>query len=141
MIYLLDTNIISDLMAEDAVTGARLNQLAVTDRVVTCSIAIGELLFGLERMATGKRQNELRERFQQILNGVSCEPVPEIAAMHYAVIKRACQKKGMPRDENDLWIAATALALGATLVTRDSDFQTVDGLIIENWSGPQESAT
>ena len=28
--------------------------------------------------------------------------------------------------ENDLWIAATALALGATLVTRDTDFQSVD---------------
>ncbi|MGI8742900.1 MAG: PIN domain-containing protein [Bryobacteraceae bacterium] len=25
-------------------------------------------------------------------------------------------------DENDLWIAATALVLDATLVTRDTDF-------------------
>jgi predicted nucleic acid-binding protein len=31
-------------------------------------------------------------------------------------------------DENDLWVAATALALGATLVSRDRDFEGVDGL-------------
>ena len=33
-------------------------------------------------------------------------------------------------DENDLWIAATALALGATLVTRDTDFNGIEGLMI-----------
>ena len=37
-------------------------------------------------------------------------------------------------DENDLWIAATALALGATLVTRDSDFSGTPGLVIEDWT-------
>jgi predicted nucleic acid-binding protein len=33
-------------------------------------------------------------------------------------------------DENDLWIAATAIALGATLVTRDADFASVESLSI-----------
>jgi predicted nucleic acid-binding protein len=37
-------------------------------------------------------------------------------------------------DENDLWIAATALALGATLVSRDGDFKQIDGLSVENWA-------
>lgn len=31
-------------------------------------------------------------------------------------------------DENDLWIAATAMALEAILVSRDSDFDKVEGL-------------
>ncbi len=39
-------------------------------------------------------------------------------------------------DENDLWIAATALSLGATLVTRDSDYEGIEGLQIEDWSKP-----
>jgi predicted nucleic acid-binding protein len=38
--------------------------------------------------------------------------------------------RGLPLDENDLRIAATALALGATLVSRDSDFQTIEGLAL-----------
>jgi predicted nucleic acid-binding protein len=38
------------------------------------------------------------------------------------------QRAGLPLDENDLWIAATALAIDATLVTRDTDFRSIEGL-------------
>ena len=40
----------------------------------------------------------------------------------------------MSLDENDLWIAATALSVGAVLVTMDSDFRRVDGLRMEDWT-------
>jgi predicted nucleic acid-binding protein len=39
----------------------------------------------------------------------------------------------MSLDENDLWIAATALSVGAVLVTMDSDFERVEGLTVEDW--------
>ena len=39
-----------------------------------------------------------------------CESVPEVAGDYYAKIKLARQQKGLALDENDLWIAATALA-------------------------------
>jgi predicted nucleic acid-binding protein len=38
------------------------------------------------------------------------------------------QPRGLSLDENDLWIAATALVLHATLVSRDDDFQATAGL-------------
>ena len=60
--------------------------------------------------------------------------MPEIAGDYYARIKLTCQRKGLDLDENDLWIAATALALAAVLVTRDSDFQQVDALKVEDWT-------
>jgi tRNA(fMet)-specific endonuclease VapC len=59
---------------------------------------------------------------------VRCEPVPDRAGDFYAVVKLTRQQRGLTLDENDLWVAATALALGATLVTRDSDFGGIDGL-------------
>jgi predicted nucleic acid-binding protein len=37
-------------------------------------------------------------------------------------------------DENDLWIAATAVALDAVLVSRDSDFQQIEGLKVDDWT-------
>ena len=46
----------------------------------------------------------------------------------YAKTKASQQRLGLPLDENDLWVAATALAIEATLVTHDSDFQAIAGL-------------
>jgi tRNA(fMet)-specific endonuclease VapC len=63
-----------------------------------------------------------------------CLPVPEAAADRYAQIKRETERKGTPLDENDLWIAATALSLDAVVVTTDSDFRRVSGLRVENWT-------
>ena len=37
-------------------------------------------------------------------------------------------------DESDLWIAATAIAIGAIVVTRDQDFRPIGGLMIEDWT-------
>ncbi len=53
--------------------------------------------------------------------------MPELAAEHYAAVKLARQQRSLSLDEDDLW-AATALAIGATLVSRDRDFEGIDGL-------------
>ena len=134
MLYLLDTNAVSDLVREEPAAIARLGRLAVGDEVATCSIAHGELLFGIERLPQGKRRDELEQKVRAVLGGLRCQPVTESAGAHYARVKRACQLKRLPLDENDLWIAATALSLGAVLVTRDAHFQRVEGLMTEAWT-------
>ena len=70
----------------------------------------------------------LVETGRQFLAALRCEPVPERAGDFYAAVKLDRQQRGLTLDENDLWIAATALALGAALVSRDSDFKGIDGL-------------
>ena len=62
------------------------------------------------------------------------EHVPFGAGDVYARVKRQRERVGLPMDENDLWIAATALALGAVLVSRDADFKNVTGLTVEDWT-------
>ena len=52
MVYLLDTSAISHLMREDARMTSWLSSLPGEDRVVTCTIARGEILFGLGRLAS-----------------------------------------------------------------------------------------
>ena len=66
----------------------------------------------------------------RFLAAFRCEPVPERAAGFYAELKVARRKRVLSLDENDLWIAATALALGACLVSRDGDFGAVTGLSV-----------
>ena len=77
-----------------------------------------------------RRRAELEAEGRQFLAAIVCEPVPERAADYYAAVKLAHQQRGLAWDENDLWVAATALALGATLVSRDSDFAGIDGLSV-----------
>jgi predicted nucleic acid-binding protein len=45
-------------------------------------------------------------------------------------VKVSQRRRGLPLDENDLWIAATALAMDAALVSRDSAFQAIEGLAV-----------
>lgn len=130
MIYLLDTNAISDLMRGAPHVEGWLAELHGLDQVVTCTVVRGEILFGIARLPVGRRRTELEQTGRQFLDSISCEPIPERAADHYAAVKLARQQRGLTLDENDLWVAATALALGATLVTRDGDFSGIPGLTV-----------
>jgi predicted nucleic acid-binding protein len=84
--------------------------------------------FGIARLPAGRRRAELEATGHQFLSALHREPIPERAAEFYATLKLTRQTRGLTLDENDLWIAATALALGATLVSRDSDFTGINGL-------------
>ena len=98
--------------------------------MVICTITRGEILFGLGRLAQGRRRAELEAKAQKLFAVLPCEPVPPAAGDLYANLKMAQQRRGLPLDENDLWIAATALAINATLVSHDRDFQDIAGLAV-----------
>jgi len=117
-------------MREDGRMASWLSSVAAGDQVVVCPITRGEILFGLERLAVGKRRSELEAKARALFAALTCEPVPPAAGDRYARVKVARQRHGLPLDENDLWLAATTLAIGATLVTRDADFREIEGLAI-----------
>ena len=133
MLFLLDTNALSDLMREHPKIDARLASLAPADRAVICSVVRGEIRYGIERLPRGKRRQELEIKAAKLFAVLPCESVPEAAGDHYARIKLTRQQKGLTLDENDLWIAATALALEAVLISHDGDFQQIDGLTVNDW--------
>jgi len=55
----------------------------------------------------------------------------------YASIDAHFQKQGQALGKNDLWIAATTQALGATSLTTDRDFDRMDPLFINrDWIDP-----
>jgi predicted nucleic acid-binding protein len=128
--YLLDTNAISDLMRGNRKVERWMAGLDSGDRVVTCTIVRGEVLFGIAMVPPGRRRAELEETGLQFLEAFHCEAIPERAGDIYAALKAARRQHGLGLDENDLWIAATALAFGAVLVSRDSDFNGIEGLSV-----------
>lgn len=134
MVFLLDSNAFSDLMRKDPRVEARLAALAPNDEVTICSIVRGEILYGLARLPQGRRRANLTKQATPLFASMGCQLVPEAAGDAYANIKRTREQQGLRLDENDLWIAATASAVGATLVTRDRDFTSVEGLATTDWT-------
>jgi tRNA(fMet)-specific endonuclease VapC len=134
VIYLFDTNALSDYVRETPGMASRLATLASFDRVLTCAVVLGEVLHGIERLPASRRRDQLEQKTAQALRICRCKPVPVSAAGHYARIKSQLQRAGLPLDENDLWIAATALAFGATVISRDDHFQRIPGLAVEDWT-------
>jgi predicted nucleic acid-binding protein len=134
MIFLLDSNAFSNLMRKNVRIEARLAALGPNDKVAISPIVRGEILYGIARLPQARRRENLAKQAAPLFSTIACGPVPEVAADAYAQIKLARERQGLSLDENDLWIAATASALGATLVTRDRDFGTGLGLTTVDWT-------
>ncbi|MCX7967899.1 MAG: type II toxin-antitoxin system VapC family toxin [Armatimonadetes bacterium] len=141
VVLLLETTAFSDLMREHKQLIALLEKLSDEDIVVTCTIVRGEILYGIARLPEGWRKRKLEEKASKIFEAIPCLAVPEEAADYYAATKLAQQQKGLALDENDLWIASTALALKAVLLTRDTDFKQIEGLHVMDWTTEENSAS
>lgn len=90
--YLLDTSAFSALMREDPRVRKRLAALDPSDRVALCTVVQGEVLYGLERLADGRRRRALAQRAACLFAVLPCDPVPEEAAKYYAGLKRAAER-------------------------------------------------
>jgi predicted nucleic acid-binding protein len=134
MLYLLDTTALSDLIREHPKVLANLAELSPEDRVALCSIVRGEIRYGIERLQPGQRRTDLEIKASRLMAVLSTCPITNAVADYYGRIKASNQGKGLSLDENDLWIAATALSLDAVLVSRDSDFHRVDQLHMTDWT-------
>lgn len=53
-------------------------------------------------------------------------PVDGDVARIFAEIAGSLRKRGTPLPTNDIWIAATAVRTGSTLLTCDEDFRRID---------------
>lgn len=128
--YLLDTNIVSDLVRNPrglvASKIARVGEEAVCINVVIAA----ELRFGARK----KGSPRLIRQVNKILDAFEILPLEPPVEKHYAEIRENLEKTGRPIGPNDLFIAAHARALGLTLVTNNtSEFRRVRRLKVTNW--------
>jgi len=131
--YLLDTNILSDMMrTPEGRAAQRLRSLLTGDESVhlcTSVIVQCELLFGLRR----RTQPRWHTQYQRLMDSLDVMPLQADAVLHYAQLRTHLESAGTPLSPNDLLIAAHALALDAVLVSADVAFARVPGLRLENW--------
>jgi len=128
--YLLDTNILSDLIRHPQ--GRVASHIAVVGEGTICTsiIVASELRFGASKSGSTKLAN----RIDVILSALDVLAIEVPADRHYADVRWDLSRRAIPIGPNDLLIAAHALSLGLTVVTANSgEFSRVPGLKVENW--------
>jgi tRNA(fMet)-specific endonuclease VapC len=92
---------------------------------------VAELLYGVERST---RREANRRHLEKELELLEIVPLSLGAAAHLGRLKAELRAKGINKADLDMLIAATAIDLGATLVTNDSALLdgTIHGLTAEN---------
>ena len=131
--YLLDTNILSDLVRHPQ--GSVADRIAEVGEanVLTSIIVACELRYG----AAKRGSKRLTRQVEAVLGAIAILPLEMGADRHYAAIRTALEQKGTPIGANDMMIAAQARAVHAVCVTANvAEFKRVRGLKVENWLAP-----
>jgi tRNA(fMet)-specific endonuclease VapC len=135
-VYLLDTNHCSRIINGDSAVITQLQQNASTG-VATSVIVRGELIFMAQN---SQQQTSNLQRVQAFLQAIDLYPVNGEVGDRYGELKAKLYAQFAPKernkrrqtsiqdlgfDDNDLWIAATAIQYNLTIVSADSDFQRI----------------
>ena len=129
--YMLDTNVCIYVLKNHS---ARLkHQFKMHTELCISAVTYAELCFGVENGTValkGARWQQLAAFTQMLL----VLPLDEAAAKRYGAIRSNLKNQGQMIGNNDLFIAAHALSVGAVMVTNnESEFRRVPGLKVENW--------
>lgn len=128
--YMLDTNIISDLIRNPRGKVAERIAEVGEDNVCTSMIVAAELRYGCAKSGSKR----LLRTVEDLLSELAVLPFEVPADADYGVIRSGLEAVGRPIGGNDLLIAAHARAIGATIVTANADeFRRIAGLHVENW--------
>jgi tRNA(fMet)-specific endonuclease VapC len=130
MRYLLDTDIVSDLVRNPQGKVAQHIRRVGEAQVCTSIIVAAELRYG----AAKKNSPKLSSQLEAVLGALQILPLETPADAAYGVLRTRLEQAGTPIGANDLLIAAHALALGYTIVTdNDREFARAENLRLQNW--------
>jgi tRNA(fMet)-specific endonuclease VapC len=131
--YLLDTNMVSDLIRNpQGRVAARVAEVG-EGRVCTSIIVAAELRYGAAKRGSAR----LTRQMESVLAALETLPFEAPAESLYGDIRARLEAAGTPIGANDLLIAAHAVTLGHVIVTdNEREFARIDGLPLENWLRP-----
>lgn len=125
---ILDTNALSAFA--DGVPRV-VQQIAAVDELHVPVIVLGEYRFGI---ATSRRRREYERWLARGRSFWNVLPLVEETATHYASIRQQLKRAGAPLPANDVWIAALAQQHDLPILSQDTHFDAVSGLIRLSWS-------
>jgi tRNA(fMet)-specific endonuclease VapC len=128
--YLLDTNIISELVKNPrGIIFSKIQSIG-EEKICTSIIVACELKFGARK----KNSPQLLQKIELILDTIEILPLTDPVEEYYAEIRTYLEQQGTPIGGNDLLISAHAVTLDLTIVTANvREFSRVPNLKVENW--------
>lgn len=128
--YLLDTNILSDLVRQPQGLIKNRIEAAGEETICTSIIVAAELRYGAEKSGSG----QLADRVDLILSAIEILPLQTPVDREYAKLRHYLARQGTLIGPNDMLIAANALEAGLTVITANiGEFSRIPGLQVENW--------
>lgn len=132
MSYLLDSNIVTYILKKNTIVDKKFREVRrlKQDVFISC-ITYYEVKRGLLAVNATRQLTEFNQfcRIYKILLIDDLEIIERACEIHLDL-----QRRGFTIQEQDILIAATAIARGLILVSNDSDLQRVQGINLENWS-------
>ena len=117
----LDAQLESDADAED-------------EEVVVAAISASELFHGVHRLKAGVRRARVETLVEQLLARIPVVPFDLTCARAHAIMSADLRARGQAVGAHDLLIAATAVALGYRVATRDRrSFPKIRDLHVVYW--------
>lgn len=130
MRYLLDTNIISDLIRSPQ--GRVMEHIRSVGEAHVCTsiIVAAELRYGVTKRGSARLTSQL----DAVLCALDVLPFEAPADAIYGLLRARLEQSGQPIGGNDLLIAAHAMTLGCVIVTdNEREFARIPDLRCENW--------
>jgi tRNA(fMet)-specific endonuclease VapC len=123
----VDTDVVSYIFKWHT-SAPRYVELLADNEAVLCFVTLAEMRLGALKAGWGTRKRNLLERY--LSRFTVCYPDDRLCAL-WADVKHESSRKGYPIGSQDAWIAATAVYLGAPLVTNNvKDYAHLEGLEI-----------
>ncbi|AID31077.1 tRNA(fMet)-specific endonuclease VapC [Mesorhizobium sp. USDA 4775] len=130
MRFMLDTNIISDMIRNPAGKAANAMVREGDAAVCTSIVVASELRYGCFR----KGSTKLLKKVEDLLAEIPVLPLDVPVDVEYGALRAELEAVGQPIGHNDLFIVAHACVLGTTLVTANiGEFTRIRKLKVENW--------
>ena len=141
-VYLLDTNIISELAKANPDANVRMKVKNNQKISAIPSVVWSESLYGINVLPVSKKRSLLEDFYlNTILSTFPILSFDNHAASIFSDIKSRLHTIGRPAPVLDMQIASIAIANNMILVTRNvADFesiQSVSALMLENWFTPK----
>ncbi len=133
--YLVDTNVLSETTRPNPDPGVIEWLRAHEQDIAVNPIVLGEVWFGIRLLAPSRRRDALERWFDEVVRRIRCVPLDAGTGLRWGELLAGLRARSRSMPVKDSLIAATAIAHGMVVATRNrKDFEPAGVEIVDPFS-------